>query len=218
MVNYTTAMDNFVIICFGSVFAALLEFAIITFISLYISRYKAAEEKQKEALDKLVRIVNEKLRSSDNINGILSKELLNKIQNTEETPVDKEHPTCTIENNRNLEVIEIIQVDNEKSTKIMSPKGFLVQIKAYFTVLYNKLPEDYKDGFESCCNGLCNQLKKLKLKPVPEMYIYSHTDEACEYIDAKSRKYFPSAFIFVMSVYGIHYLYVYQDETVYKNE
>ena len=212
-------MDTFVIICFGSVFAALLEFAIITFITLYINRYKAREEKQREALDKLVKIVNEKLRSSDNINGILSNDLINKIQNTEETSVDKEPTTTdTIENNKNLEAIEIIRVDDEISSKTLSPKGVLMQIKAYFTTLYNKLPEDYKNGFETCCNGFCNQLKKLKLKPVPEMYIYSNTDEACEYIDEKSRKYFPSAFIFMMSVYWIHYLYVYQDETVYKNE
>ena len=71
MVNYPTAMDTFVIICFGSVFAALLEFAVITFITLYINRYKAKEERQREALDKLVKVVNEKLRPSDNVNGLL---------------------------------------------------------------------------------------------------------------------------------------------------
>ena len=44
-VGYPTAMDVFVIICLGSVFAALCEFAILNFISVFMTRYKAEEEK-----------------------------------------------------------------------------------------------------------------------------------------------------------------------------
>ena len=51
-VGYPTALDVFNIICLGTVFAALCEFAIINFISCYIARYKAEEEKRKEAQDK----------------------------------------------------------------------------------------------------------------------------------------------------------------------
>ena len=99
-------MDTFVIICFGSVFAALLEFAIITFISLYIGRYKAQEEKNKEALEKLVTIVNKKLKSSDNINGILCNELLSKIQRVDEALPDKEEHKEKLENDTHLETID----------------------------------------------------------------------------------------------------------------
>ena len=51
-VGYPTALDVFNVICLGTVFAALCEFAIINFISCYIARYKAEEEKRKEAQDK----------------------------------------------------------------------------------------------------------------------------------------------------------------------
>ena len=217
MVNYPTAMDTFVIICFGSVFAALLEFAVITFITLYINRYKAKEERQREALDKLVKVVNEKLRPSDNVNGLLSNQLISKIQSfPNENTSNVEQVETSIENTKNLESIEIIQVDEEKSTKHNIPKGFKAQIKSYCTSLYAKLPDDLKQHLENCYTGLYQQIEKMKLKPVPQMYIYSNTDEACEYIDKRSRVFFPSAFIFMMSVYWIHYLYVYQDETVYK--
>ena len=50
--GYPTAMDVFVIICLGSVFAALCEFAILNFISVFMTRYKAEEEKVKEAQEK----------------------------------------------------------------------------------------------------------------------------------------------------------------------
>ena len=217
MVNYPTAMDTFVIICFGSVFAALLEFAVINFITLYINRYKANEEKQREALEKLVKVVNEKLRPSDNLNGLLCNQLINKIQNSPNGKSDdKEQDHVSIENTKNLESIEIIQVDEDKSVKSNIPKGFKAQIKAYCSNLYEKLPDDMKQHVENCYTGLSSKIEKLKLKPVPQMYIYSNTDEACEYIDKRSRVFFPSAFIFMMSVYWIHYLYVYQDDTVYK--
>ena len=219
MVNYPTAMDTFVIICFGSVFAALLEFAIITFISLYIGRYKAQEEKNKEALEKLVTIVNKKLKSSDNINGILCNELISKIQRVDEALPDKEEHKEKLENNTNLETIEIIQVDDEKTSKNLSHKGFRAQLKSFIASILDKLPEKYRLNLENCYNGVKQKAhQKLRMKPVPEMYIYSNTDDACEYIDSKSRIYFPSAFIFVMSVYWVHYLYIYQDETVYKDE
>ena len=62
-VGYLTALDVFVLICFFCVFAALLEFAVINFITVTISRQKAEEEKRREALDNLVKSVQEKLTS-----------------------------------------------------------------------------------------------------------------------------------------------------------
>ena len=43
-VGYPTAMDVFVIICLMFAFAALIEFAIMHFISVTISRRKAREQ------------------------------------------------------------------------------------------------------------------------------------------------------------------------------
>ena len=87
----------------------------------------------------------------------------------------------------------------------------------YFDNIYNKIPEPYRLKFDNCSNGLSQQMQKLRLKPVPEMYIYSNTEEACDYIDRRARIYFPAAFIFMMSVYWTTYLYMYEDDTVYVN-
>ena len=154
MVNYPTAMDTFVIICFGFVFTAMLEFAVITFISLYINRYKAKEEKEREALEKLVKIVNEKLKSSDNINGILCNELINKLQNKDQKSVERDKQVVMIENNRNLESIEIIQVGQERTSKSFTPKGCKAQLKLYLGNIYKRLPEEYKLCCENSCEGL----------------------------------------------------------------
>ena len=136
MFPYPTAMDVFVIICFGSVFAALLEFATITFIAAYINRYKANEEKEREALENLVKIINEKLKSSDTMNGILSNKLINKIQNTKEPSEEKEEKLeVTLEDSKSLEAIEIVDVE-EEGVKL-SPKGFIAQLKVHFDNLCN---------------------------------------------------------------------------------
>ena len=53
---------------------------------------------------------------------------------------------------------------------------------------------------------------QLNLKPVNEMYIYTHTDEALDLIDEESKKYFPLVFLSMMIVYWTTYLYVMEDE------
>ena len=52
VVPYATAMDVFVIICFFSVFASLIEFAVLNFITIFIKRYKEAEERAKVSSEK----------------------------------------------------------------------------------------------------------------------------------------------------------------------
>lgn len=47
-VPYATALDAFVIISFFTAFASLIEFAVINFITVYINRFKAGEERQRE--------------------------------------------------------------------------------------------------------------------------------------------------------------------------
>ncbi len=47
--------------------------------------------------------------------------------------------------------------------------------------------------------------------PVPEMFIYKDTEEACELIDSYSRSLFPLAFLFLMVIYWTTYLYLMED-------
>lgn len=51
-VGYATAMDVYIIICFFSVFDALVEFACINFVDTFIKRFKVWEEEEKARLQK----------------------------------------------------------------------------------------------------------------------------------------------------------------------
>ena len=71
--GYPTAMDIFVVICLLSVFAALLEFAILNFITVTMNRIKTqkkeleeAKEKAKELLEQAEKVM-EKLESNSNL-------------------------------------------------------------------------------------------------------------------------------------------------------
>ena len=89
-------MDVFVIICLGSVFAALCEFAILNFISVFMTRYKAEEEKLKEAQDKakdLLEKVTDQIiiASKKPAVDILVAESVDEIQPIEEFREDDEN-------------------------------------------------------------------------------------------------------------------------------
>merc|ERR1712106_625394 len=47
-VGYSTAMDIYIILCFFYTFAALTEFAVINFITIFVGRYKKQEEEINE--------------------------------------------------------------------------------------------------------------------------------------------------------------------------
>ena len=67
-VGYPTAMDIFVLICLCSVFAALVEYAVISYLSIYINRYKAKEVARKEQKEKLF-VEKEKKKEEKKENG-----------------------------------------------------------------------------------------------------------------------------------------------------
>ena len=51
-VPYATALDVYVIICFFSVFASMIEFAVINFLTVFIAAYKKTEAEEKEKASK----------------------------------------------------------------------------------------------------------------------------------------------------------------------
>ena len=50
-VGYATALDMYIILCFAAVFAALVEFACINFIDIFIKRFKIWETEEKKRLE-----------------------------------------------------------------------------------------------------------------------------------------------------------------------
>ena len=49
-VGYATALDMYIVLCFVAVFAALVEFACINFIDIFIKRFKIWEAEEKKKL------------------------------------------------------------------------------------------------------------------------------------------------------------------------
>ena len=52
-VGYSTALDIYIILCFFYTFAALTEFAVINFITIFVGRYKKQEEELNEKKEQL---------------------------------------------------------------------------------------------------------------------------------------------------------------------
>ena len=72
----------------------------------------------------------------------------------------------------------------------------------------NKVKDQLLSAWEHCKGNLA----KLKIKPVEQMYIYTNTEEALDYIDDCSKFYFPAAYMVMMTVYWTCYLYIIQDK------
>ena len=175
-VGYPTALDIFVLICFMSVFAALVEFAVINFITVFINRYKAAEEKRKETVETLVKTLNKKLKVELPKNG------------------------NAIEVNA-VDAIEVVSVDEVQAEKASFRKAMAEHFKKIngFAFVLNRVKT-------FSCRGW------FKIKPVPEMYIYTNTEDALDSIDEYARKCFPACFLFMMLLYWTSYLYLFEDE------
>ncbi len=68
--------------------------------------------------------------------------------------------------------------------------------------------------FSRSWRSLSSWAAKLKIKPVEEMYIFTNTEEALDYIDERSRIAFPGFFIFMMFCYWTSYLYIIEDKLI----
>ena len=199
-VGYPTALDVYVIICLGSVFAALCEFAIINFISVTMNRYKTQKEELKKAQEALQEAQKEmekldlKPENNDDI-----EELDDVIMSDEINGNPFEDPNEIMQRKKSIETMDASTTTDD----------FYRRAKVFdFKEEMDKL----KDQLLSAWESLKSALSKLKIKPVEQMYIYTNTEEALDYIDDCSKFYFPAAYLFMMVVYWTSYLYIIQDK------
>ena len=51
----------------------------------------------------------------------------------------------------------------------------------------------------------------MKMKPLTQLYIYTNTEEALDYVDDCAKFGFPMFFVFMMFIYWTSYLYIIED-------
>ena len=120
-VGYPTALDVFNIICLGTVFAALCEFAIINFISCYIARYKAEEEKRKEAQDKAKDLLE---KAKELLEQNIAKPSQEEGTNEDDAVVEDEIHTAEAFEEQDLSKV-LTRAQCGKTRKLLSPKKFV---------------------------------------------------------------------------------------------
>ena len=195
-VGYPTALDIYVIICLGSVFAALCEFAIMNFISVTMNRIKTQKEelkKAKEAIDKAEQELqiddkNEEIEETDEV----------KVIEDNGNPFEDD-PNEIMQRRKSIETM-----DASTTTDDFYKRARVFDLNEEM----NKVKDQLLSAWEHCKGNLA----KLKIKPVEQMYIYTNTEEALDYIDDCSKFYFPAAYMVMMTVYWTCYLYIIQDK------
>ena len=213
-VGYLTALDVYVTICLMSVFAALCEYAVISFLSVTMNRYKANQEKKREA---------EK-----------AKELVEQAEKVIEKLEQKKNGAGQFKHEEEEEVIPIIvhDVDEIKSncinpfeegidTPSSRKKSIETMDASTFTDDLYKPRKcfDIKEEWSkirlfasSAYQYLTTRPKWMRMKPVEEMELYKNTEDALDDIDEYSRSYFPMIFMCMMCVYWTSYLYLIDDK------
>ena len=82
-VGYSTALDIYIIICFFYTFAALTEFAVINFITIFVQRHKKQEEEINEKKEQLK-------KAADILDNLTVSNNGNKTEDSEEVDKDSD--------------------------------------------------------------------------------------------------------------------------------
>ena len=231
-VGYATAMDVYIIICFFSVFAALVEFACINFVDTFIKRFKVWEEEEKARLQKEILEISEKKLEefsqqvpSKKVNGNLKEngEYQNQKFDGEELVI-----VIPVENGTEGTVGKYEPCD--KNVPAPTAKSECVSTISTQDACVSTEDEDFEDveeeeeeentepkppKFEFLTRVMDDFfdvfLKRLfrKYSPIiPQMTIYKDTLSVIYNIDNFARKGFPFVFLCLQIMYWTAYLYI----------
>ena len=218
-VGYATALDMYIVLCFVAVFAALVEFACINFIDIFIKRFKIWEAEEKRKLEAEAEAEeNKEVRSND----------CDEIQANGITKI-----SAHTEEEREL----IIVIENGKSPKVydnpfMSPlaKSECVSTISTQDACVSTEDDDFEDISDDAeideeeesvpaCVAIVEYFDKMfdrflrrifrRYSPaIPGMVIYTDTLGVIYSIDSFSRKGFPFVFLCLQILYWTLYLYL----------
>lgn len=218
-VGYATALDMYIVLCFVAVFAALVEFACINFIDIFIKRFKIWEAEEKKRLETEGEGVEKKEVGSNNVGEI------------------KTNGTTKISDHAEEERELIIIIENGKSPKVydnpfVSPlaKSECVSTISTQDACVSTEDDDFEDIFDDdevdededvrpVCLAIVEYFDKMferflrrifrRYSPtIPGMVIYTDTLGVIYSIDSFSRKGFPFVFLCLQVLYWTLYLYL----------
>ena len=218
-VGYATALDMYIVLCFVAVFAALVEFACINFIDIFIKRFKIWEAEEKKRLETEGEGVEKKEVGSNNVGEI------------------KTNGTTKISDHAEEERELIIIIENGKSPKVydnpfVSPlaKSECVSTISTQDACVSTEDDDFEDIFDDdevdededvrpVCLAIVEYFDKMferflrrifrRYSPtIPGMVIYTDTLGVIYSIDSFSRKGFPFVFLCLQILYWTLYLYL----------
>lgn len=201
-VGYATAMDIFIIICFISVFAALVEFACINFIDTFIKRRKKREEeieaKIKERIEKREAKALQKMALA--VMPIVDATATVEV---DESAIDKAPPT---------------NVEEEEEAKSKAAAADAAAKEAAEEEEFEDMKEEDEDAnaftrwINRTSKAFMDKVEGLvedKWGPISDMEIYKNTTEIIWSIDSAARKVFPIVFFILQSCYWTAYLYIF---------
>ena len=234
---YATAMDNFIILCFVAVFAALVEFACINFIDTFVKntkqrieaeKAKEEEEKQKAAqkIEEAVIVLSEFCAPVVNIEH---------DQNNLWVPMSEEYvfPQTQRGPEEFLLDSKIVQFPERRfptlATSDEDEFDDLDEIEEQFSLYEESTQTEMPENKTNCCLLLFNCLLSLKniphnctnavfkrletaieahWGPLVERNFYNNTTEVIWTIDAYARYLFPFVFLILQLIYWTSYLYI----------
>ena len=229
-------MDNFIILCFIAVFAALVEFACINFIDTFVKNTKArieaeklkAEEEKKKAIQKVEdAVVNLSELSAPAALIEYDKDtlLLPLVEITEERRApqefligsqtvnlpEKQFPSLAISDEDEFDDIDEFDETNGQYNKenfvLQSESGKTVTICSYLSSCL----QFSKNIPQMCTNVVFKRLEmaiEAHWGPLTERNFYNNTTEVIWSIDSYARRMFPLCFMILQLIYWSSYLYI----------
>ena len=197
-VGYSTALDIYIIICFFYTFAALTEFAVINFITIFVQRKKKQEEE-----------INEKKADLKRAADILDSLTLTSNGNKTEESVE------TFKDTDILSQIGDMKMKVEYSKEKKEVEEVSAEVSAEVT-------EENKAEATGSVSLLANLLSKVRvleaelagwkpqLPPMPDL-LYEETQYVVDRLDEISRMAFPASFIFTSLCYWTYYFHIAED-------
>lgn len=191
-VGYSTALDIYIIICFFYTFAALTEFAVINFITIFVQRHKKKEEEIKDKKEKLQ-------KAADILDNLT---LTNNGNKTEEKSNEKDI-LCQLGDikmkveysNEKKEVQEDSKDVTDKDSVELITK---VSILEYLVSKAREVEKQLSDW-------------KPHLPSLPPL-LYEETQYVVDRLDEISRMIFPTSFFITSLCYWTYYFQIAEDE------
>jgi len=229
-------MDNFIILCFVAVFAALVEFACINFIDTFVKNTKqrieaekAKEEeekhKAKQKLEDNIISLSELCAPVVNLEYDKNTLLLPLVEITEERKAPdsfsgfrnaqfihipgKDLPTLATSDEDEFDDID--EFEENGSLKEGSTQTELQRKNTGCLCIFRDCMVFLKDIPQKCTNAFFRRIEMAidtHWGPLTERNFYNNTTEFIWNIDAYARRMFPLLFLILQLIYWSSYLYI----------